>query len=230
VRRLAAAGALLCAFTACSHGPDGITLDNRPDVPASDVDVDTPQLRQLKAGAGIADCTPGPGGGQLPSLTLPCLGGGTQVDLASLKGPMLLSFWGSWCAPCAEEMPALQAFSEDHGATVPILAVDFTDKYPGSALQQMKDRGVTYPSLADPGGDVQQFDEFAKIPGMPMMVLIDEDGDIAYREFGGLDDEEEVVDLVEEHLGVTLTTPTSSSAPPLPSSAAQLGGDPGEAL
>ena len=35
--------------------------------------------------------TPFPGGGELPKLTLPCLGGGTGVDLSSLRGPMVLS-------------------------------------------------------------------------------------------------------------------------------------------
>jgi thiol-disulfide isomerase/thioredoxin len=205
VRLLAALAALVCLLTACTSDdkPQGITLDNRP-VAESDVDVDTPALRQAKAAAGIADCTPGPGGGQLPSLTLPCLGGGTSVDLSSLKGPMLLSFWGSWCGPCAEEMPALQSFYEQYADQVPLLAVDFTDRYPGSAIEQMQERGVTYPSLADPGGDVQQFDEFAKIPGMPMLVFVDADGAVAHREFGGLDDEGQIVDLVREHLGVAL--------------------------
>ncbi|QIG44918.1 TlpA family protein disulfide reductase [Nocardioides anomalus] len=205
MRLLAALAALVCLLTACTGDskPQGITLDNRP-VAASKVDVDTPALREAKAAAGIADCTPGRGGGELPSLTLPCLGGGTAVDLASLKGPMLLSFWGSWCGPCAEEMPALQAFADDYADQVPLLAVDYQDQYPASALEQMQERGVTYPSLADPGGDVQQFDEFAKIPGMPMLVFVDADGAIAHREFGGLDSEAQIVDLVEEHLGVAL--------------------------
>lgn len=200
---LAALG-LLAAGCSGDDGPRPVTLDNRPEAPASKVDVDTPELRAIKADAGIPDCPPGPGDGALPSLELPCLGGGTPVDLASLKGPMLLSFWASWCGPCEEEMPALEAFWQDHGDRVPILGVDFTDRYPGSALEQMRDRGVTYPSLADPGGDVQQFEEFAKIAGMPMLVLLDADGSIAYREFGGLQDEAEIEDLVREHLGVAL--------------------------
>lgn len=199
-----AATALLAAGCTDDGGPRPVTLDNRPEAPPSKVDVDTPELRAIKADAGIPDCPPGPGDGELPSLELPCLGGGTPVDLASLKGPMLLSFWASWCGPCEAEMPALEAFWQDHGDQVPILGVDFTDRYPGSALEQMRDRGVTYPSLADPGGDVQQFEEFAKIAGMPMLVLLDADGSIAYREFGGLDDEAEVEDLVREHLGVSL--------------------------
>ena len=48
------------------------------------------------------------------------------------------------------------------------------------------------------------FDEFAKIRGMPTMFFVDEKGRIAYQETGGLDSVDQVVDLVREHLGVSL--------------------------
>ena len=170
----------------------------------SRVEVDTPELRDLKADIGMEDCAPGPGGGALPAVTLQCLGGGTSVDLASLKGPMVLSLWQAGCAPCRKEMPALQAFDDHHADRVPVLGVDFADPHPGSALEEAGQRGVTYPSLADPGGDLMDTDEFAKIIGMPMMYFIDADGRIAYVRPGGVDSEEDIVELVREHLGVRL--------------------------
>jgi thiol-disulfide isomerase/thioredoxin len=192
--------ALAAALTGCQHETQFV-----PGPGPSKVKVDTPDLRALKARAGIEDCTPGPGHGKLPGVTLACLGGGTSVDLATLKGPMVLSFWFAGCGPCREEMPALQAFYEHHGKQVPVLGVDFQDQYPGSALETLKHRGVTYPSVADPGGDLMDTDEFAKIShGLPAMFFIDADGGIAYQEFGGLDSEAEVADLVRAHLGVKL--------------------------
>jgi thiol-disulfide isomerase/thioredoxin len=170
----------------------------------SKVKVDSSELRELKAQIGMEDCAPGPGSGALPEITLPCLGGGTSVDLSSLRGPLVLSFWFAGCEPCKKEMPALQAFHDQYGDQVPVIGVDFQDQYPGSALEEAGKRGVTYPSLADPGGEVQGFDEFAKIRGMPTMFFVDEHGKIAYQETGGLDSADQVADLVREHLGVDL--------------------------
>jgi thiol-disulfide isomerase/thioredoxin len=170
----------------------------------SKVDVDTPELRALKAKAGVEDCVPGPGGGRLPDLTLPCLGGGSDVNLSRLRGPMVLSLWFTGCEPCKEEMPALQAFHEHHGDRVPVLGVDFQDQYPGSALEILEQRGVTYPSVADPGGDLMDTEAFAKIPGLPALYFIDREGAITHTEFGGLDSEAQITDLVRHHLGVRL--------------------------
>jgi thiol-disulfide isomerase/thioredoxin len=216
---------VLLVATGCDDKTDFV-----PGPGPSQVQVDTPELRELRATTGMADCTPGPGGGALPKLTLPCLGGGTSVDLSTLRGPLVLSLWFAGCVPCRKEMPALEAFHERYGTQVPVIGIDFQDQYPGSALQEIKKRGVTYPSLADPGGDVTAYSEFAKIPGMPTMFFIDADGKIVYQETGGVDSADEVADLVREHLGVDLTTPPSSSSPPLRSSDEQLVGDPGEAL
>jgi len=168
------------------------------------VKVDTPELVALKEKTGMEDCAPGPGGGALPDLTLPCLGGGTPVDLSTLRGPLVISLWFAGCEPCREEMPALQAFYEHHGDRVPVLGVDFLDLYPASALETVQQRRVTYPSVADPGGELQGYTEFAKMPGLPAMYLVDEHGEITHAEFGGLDSEGEISDLVQEHLGVDL--------------------------
>ena len=170
----------------------------------SKVQVDTPELRELKATTGMEDCAPGPGGGRLPALTLPCLGGGSDVDLSTLRGPLLLSLWYAGCEPCKEEMPALQEFHTTYGARVPVIGIDFVDTHPGSALEEIRDRGVTYPSLADPGGDLQAFGEFAKIPGMPTMFFVDADGAVVYQRSGGVSSAAEVAALVGEHLGVEL--------------------------
>jgi thiol-disulfide isomerase/thioredoxin len=194
--RAAALAAALLVLTGCS--PD----DTAPG-PAR-VDVDTPELRQIKQEAGIEDCRPGDAEGGLPDITLPCLGGGADVDLASLEGPMIVNLWQAFCGPCRKEMPALQEFHEKHGDRVPVLGIDSQDLQPQAALEFAKRVGVTYPQLADPGGDLSRQAPFPYIRGYPYLAIIDADGQVAYQQFGGVDSYDELVGLVREHLGTEL--------------------------
>ena len=199
-----AATVLLVGTAACSEDSDARPAGGSVQA-ASSVAVDTPELQTMRSAAGLEPCAAGPGDGELPDLTLPCLGGGTSVDLASLRGPLVLNFWGSWCGPCGEEMPILQSFHESYGGAVPVLGIDWQDPYPATALEQLQERGVTYPSLADPIGQTAETAEFARTSrGMPATFLIDADGSIAYLHQGVLESEDELVDLVREHLGVDL--------------------------
>lgn len=167
------------------------------------VEVDTPRQQELKAEAGIEDCEPGPGGGSLPDLSLPCLGGGPDVNLASLKGPLIINLWFSGCGPCRDEMPALQAFYADHGDEVGVLGID-VENYPEAAITFAGMVGATYPQLADPGGEIFDQPDLRVGLGFPQFILIDADGDVVYQDAGGLESKAEVTALAEEHFGVDL--------------------------
>ena len=194
-------GVLLAAvLTACSSGG----VDVRPP----DVDVDTPALREVKASIGMEDCVPGDGTavpGGLPAVTLPCLGGGPDIDLSALRGPLVINLWQSNCGPCRLEMPALEAFHQKYGDQVRVLGIDFNDVRPGAALQLAQDTKATYPSIADPGGDLMTEAAFAVVRrGLPGFVFVDETGAVVGQDSGGVDSVEEIKALVAEHLGITL--------------------------
>ena len=185
----------------------GLLLSGCDEVPPpgkTDVDVDTEELRHIKDQAGIEDCQEGPGDGQLPDLTLPCLGGGTDVDLSTLRGPMVINTWASNCGPCIKEMPALQQFHQMYGDQVAVLGIDFLDTQPGAALALAEETGATYPSLADPDGALLEQDGLRLANGNPQFLLIDADGAVAHQQAGGLESVDEVVAMVNKHLGTTL--------------------------
>lgn len=185
----------------------GCTQGSTPSPGAAKIDVDTPELRQQKAAAGVEPCVPGdaaPVEGGLPSVTLPCFGGGESVDLTSLRGPMVISLWASWCGPCREEMPVLQRFHAAYADQVPILGIDFEDAQPGNAMQLVADTGVTYPLLADPQSLLDGASPFPRLSGLPFLAFVDADGRVVHREFVVIEDEQQLVDLVDEHLGIDL--------------------------
>ena len=185
-----------------SMSGDGIVV--RPP----DVEVDTPALRAVKAEMGMDDCMPGTGAavaGGLPEVTLPCLGGGPDVDLASLRGPMVINLWQAGCVPCEKEMPVLEEFHQQYADQVAIVGVDFNDVQPAAALALAEETGVTYPSIADPGGDLMTEGAFAIARrGLPAFLFVDADGTVVGQSSGGVDSVAEVEELVAQHLGITL--------------------------
>jgi thiol-disulfide isomerase/thioredoxin len=169
------------------------------------IDVDTPALREIKSETAIEQCAPGDtSDGGLPDVTLPCLGGGPDVDLSTLQGPMIVNLWQAYCPPCKKEMPALQEFHEKYGDQVPVVGIDSTDTQPQAALEFAKKIGVTYPLLADPGGDLSAESPFPVIRGYPYLALVDAEGKIAYQQFGGVGSYDELVALVNDNLGTDL--------------------------
>lgn len=171
------------------------------------IDVDTPDLRKAKQEAGVEPCVPGDGEpvpGGLPELTLPCFGGGPDVDLSSLRGPLVVSVWASWCSPCRREMPVLQAFHEKYGDRVPLLGIDYEDPQTANAMALVAETGVTYPLLADPQSSLSAQEPFPPLQGLPYLALVDEDGTVVWNEFEIIESEQQLVELVETELGVAL--------------------------
>ncbi len=197
-----ALAACLLPLAGCAGHTDG---GLRPG--AAKIDVDTPQLRTLKKQAGVENCAPGAGSavdGGLPDVTLPCLGGGPDVDLASLRGPMVVSVWASWCGPCRHEMPILQAFHEQYAGRVRVVGIDYQDPQTTGALDLVRRTGATYPLLADPQSDLDRAAPFPHLAGLPFLALVDADGKVVHQEFTVLDSEQQLVDLVHQHLGADL--------------------------
>lgn len=181
---------------------------NEDDLPGqAKIDVDTPELRHLKQNAGVEACAPGSSDAVdngLPDLTLPCLGGGPDVDLATLRGPMVVNVWASWCAPCRTELPIYQHFYEQYGDQVAVLGVDWQDPQPAAALDLVASSGVTYPLLADPQDSLSGSDPVPNLSGIPFVAFVDAHGEVVHQEFVAITSEDQLVRLVEENLGVTL--------------------------
>lgn len=192
---------LLLLAAACAPQPDVA------QAPPPSVDVGTPELRAQKRAAGIEDCptTKGarPADAELPDLTLPCLGGGPDVDLSTLKGPLVINLWAQWCEPCREELPYYQRLAEEGAGKLRVLGIDYLDPQPGGALALAEAGGVTFPSLADPDGRLRQV---WRVRGLPGVVFVDAEGQItnpdARPTYLVIESYDQLAELVREHLGV----------------------------
>ena len=191
---------LLASCTGGSSGSSSGGGGSASQAGAVHVDVDTPQLRTLKTQAKVRPCRAGDAATDLPEVTLPCLGGGPSVRLDSLRGPMVVNLFAQWCGPCRSEMPYYEELHQKARGTVEVVGVDYLDTRPDKALELVRDTGVTYPLLADPGGQLRAD---LRIRGLPGVVFVAADGSVQVG-FGGVDSYAELRAMTEKHLAVKL--------------------------
>lgn len=112
--------------------------------------------------------------------------GGQKLSLASYRGDtIVLNFWGSWCAPCRAEAPALGQLARNLAPKgVRFVGVDIRDQA-DSAQAFMQTFNVGYPSLNDPGDEIAlEFHSTVPPAAIPTTLIIDKSGRIAARIFG----------------------------------------------
>jgi peroxiredoxin len=111
---------------------------------------------------------------------------GHKFSLVSDRGNVVvINFWGSWCAPCRAEAPALAALARYfHGDRVRFLGDDIRD-YVTAARAFERTFNVSYPSLNDPGEQVAlAFHSTVPPAAIPSTLVIDRSGRIAARVIG----------------------------------------------
>jgi len=116
-----------------------------------------------------------------PDFELPSLGGGS-IRLSSLRGrAVVLNFWASWCGPCAEEMPSLQAlYATDSGRGPVVLAINQGED--AATVQAfVRAHSLTFPVALDTDQHVGlQY----RMLGLPTSTWIDANGRIMDRVAG----------------------------------------------
>ena len=109
--------------------------------------------------------------------------------------PVVVNFWASWCIPCEDEAPLIEAVARRYQARVSFVGVDILDTE-ASARGFLDRFGVTYPNGADPSGEVSIS---YGMSGVPETYFIGLDGRIA-RKWAGPLDEARLTGFLEELL------------------------------
>ncbi|MEM9197661.1 MAG: TlpA disulfide reductase family protein [Pseudomonadota bacterium] len=110
---------------------------------------------------------------------------GGKMTLAAYQGKVvLLNFWATWCAPCREEMPALNALQEALGGPdFAVVTVATGRNSPAGMVRFFEDYAIdALPLHKDPRGALGRA---ATVIGLPVTVILDRDGREVARLIGG---------------------------------------------
>ena len=147
----------------------------------------------LLAGAGVAwrrfqpdaiDAAADEGLGALWALQLDTPEG-KKLALQSFRGkPLVVNFWATWCPPCIEELPLLNAFYQQHAANgwqILGLAVDQT-----TAVQKfLQQRPLDFPVVMAATEGVALSRSLGNGPGgLPFTLVVDASGKVRDRKLG----------------------------------------------
>jgi thiol-disulfide isomerase/thioredoxin len=126
----------------------------------------------------------------LLAVSFPDLTGKPQ-SLGQWQGKLLvINFWATWCAPCREEIPALNRIQNKYsakGLQIVGIAADTTDK----VSEFHKEMAIGYPLLIDQAGAI----EFSRRLGnrfglLPHTVVIDAGGNQIFSKLGAIHEQE----------------------------------------
>jgi peroxiredoxin len=117
-----------------------------------------------------------PAGTAAPEIELRTLGG-ARFQLSALRGhPVVLTFWGTWCPPCRDELPELAALHrKHHAAGLEIVAVNQGDQERRTSdVQHFVDElSIPFTVVIDPRGRSRRS---YRLVGLPTTVFVDTAG------------------------------------------------------
>lgn len=119
---------------------------------------------------------------------------GKAVQLSDYIGekPVYLKFWATWCRYCKIEMPHLQAIYDEYGAEIEVLSINVGLNDSIERVEKLfDDKGYSLPVVFDKQGELTtRFN----VVGTPHHILIDKEGNIAYRTFLASDKLDEIIE------------------------------------
>jgi thiol-disulfide isomerase/thioredoxin len=131
---------------------------------------------------------------------LNCLTGTEKISVESLRGPLILNVWGSWCGPCADEMPYFVEFNEKAKDKVKILGIAVEEAKAQDSKDFIVAYGMTWPNLFDAKGITRK--NFGM--GVPVTWFIDQQGTVVYKHIGVIKSTDELIDLTNKYLKVEI--------------------------
>jgi thiol-disulfide isomerase/thioredoxin len=94
----------------------------------------------------------------------------------------MVNFWATWCVPCRQEMPHLEAlYQKYNGLGFELLAVNVEKNNAAGARKWLEETPVTFTVLTDPNNEVTKL---YKVQTMPSTVIVARDGTMRFIHHG----------------------------------------------
>ena len=131
-------------------------------------------------------------------VALPCLDNKSHQIFESLRGPVVVNVFGSWCEPCNLEIPHFLALQALH--KVALVGVDVEETNMQAGRNFVIKKGITWPVLFDRTSITRGI--FG--PGVPVTWFIDARGKVTYKQIGLITSTEELKSEVRKYLKIKL--------------------------
>jgi thiol-disulfide isomerase/thioredoxin len=133
-------------------------------------------------------------------IALECVDGSPGAILESLRGPMILNVWGSWCTTCLDEMPEFVSFYSKAKGKVQLVGVAVEEVAPANSQRFIVKHGMTWPNYYDRDNKTRGY--FGM--GVPVTWFIDASGKAVFKKIGVIKSADELATLTEQYLGVKI--------------------------
>lgn len=162
--------AVLVALVPVVNSPDG--------QPSQGEDLGPP-----RAAAQLDGCRPGSGAParELRGVEAECLADGSRVDVGEVVAagdrPTLINVWATWCQPCREELPLLEAYASRPGSARVVTVQVESGRREG--LELLAELDVDLPALFDGDGSSGPIRQALSVPrALPASYLVTPGGDV----------------------------------------------------
>ncbi|MCW2507601.1 MAG: Alkyl hydroperoxide reductase/Thiol specific antioxidant [Modestobacter sp.] len=161
-----ALGAAAVLLAGCSTGDSAVDVNNGGEF-------------RFVAGTAAGEVIPAAERAGAPEFSGTLLGGGNWSSDELSGDVAVLNFWGSWCAPCRVETPEFQqVYTEVTDQGVQFLGLNVKDQEQ-FAEAFVASKGITFPSLYDPKGEVALAFRDYPASAIPSTIVLDRESRVA---------------------------------------------------